>query len=60
MMSELLQYWVGFSRVPGIGPIRLRALLDHFGDIRQAWDASTATLRALGFDRRVCLNWAYR
>jgi len=52
MMSELLQYWVGFSRVPGIGPIRLRALLDHFGDIRQAWDASTATLRALGFDRR--------
>jgi len=51
-MSELLQYWVGFSRVPGIGPVRLRALLDHFGDVRQAWDASTATLHALGFDRR--------
>ncbi len=51
-MSEDLQYWVGFSRVPGIGPVRLRALLDHFGDIRQAWSASAATLRAIGFDRR--------
>ncbi|GAB4536801.1 MAG: DNA-processing protein DprA [Anaerolineae bacterium] len=51
-MSELLQYWIGFSRVPGIGPVRLRALLDHFGDVRQAWEASSATLRALGFDRR--------
>jgi DNA processing protein len=30
----------------------LRALLEHFGDIRQAWGASAATLRAIGFDRR--------
>lgn len=52
VLSELLQYWIGFSRVPGIGPVRLRALLDHFGDVCDAWGASTATLRALGFDRR--------
>ena len=51
-MSDLLEYWVGFSRVPGIGPVRLRALLDHFGGVRQAWEASTATLQALGFNRR--------
>lgn len=51
-MSDLLKYWIGFSRVPGIGPIRLRALLDHFGNVREAWGATTATLRALGFDRR--------
>jgi DNA processing protein len=51
-VTELLQYWVGFSRVPGIGPVRLRVLLDHFGDVRQAWEASVATLQALGFDRR--------
>ena len=51
-MSELLQYWVGFSRVPGIGPVRMRALLDHLGDVREAWQASTATLQAVGFDRR--------
>jgi DNA processing protein len=52
IVTELLQYWVGFSRVPGIGPVRLRVLLDHFGDVRQAWEASVATLQALGFDRR--------
>jgi len=51
-VTESLEYWVGFSRVPGIGPVRLRALLDHFGDIGQAWGASVATLRAIGFDRR--------
>ncbi len=51
-MTKWLEYWVGFSRVPGIGPVRLRALLDHFGDIRQAWGASAATLNAIGFDRR--------
>ena len=52
-MADLLKYWVGFSRVAGIGPIRLRALLDHFGgDIEAAWQASAATLRALGVDQR--------
>jgi DNA processing protein len=51
-VSEGLEYWIGFSRVPGIGPVRMRALLDHFGDIGQAWRASPATLQALGFDRR--------
>ncbi len=51
-MTDDLGYWIGFSRVSGIGPVRLRALLDHFGDIAQAWSASTATLQAIGFDRR--------
>jgi DNA processing protein len=51
-MADNLQYWVGFSRVPGIGPVRLRALLDYFGDIQAAWNASPATLLAVGLDRR--------
>jgi DNA processing protein len=52
-MADDLKYWVGFSRVPGIGPVRLRALLDHFGgDVGAAWQVSSATLRALGFDQR--------
>lgn len=52
-MADDLKYWVGFSRVHGIGPVRLRALLDHFGgDVQAAWQVSPATLRALGFDQR--------
>ncbi|MFN8418402.1 MAG: DNA-processing protein DprA [Anaerolineae bacterium] len=45
-MTSDLRYWVGFNRTKGIGPVRLRALIDHFGSIEAAWKASDAALRA--------------
>jgi DNA processing protein len=53
---ETLRYWLGFNLVRGIGPIRLRALLDAFGDIRAAWEASRSALEDLGLDRRALRN----
>ena len=50
------RYWVGFNIVRGIGPTRLRALLDYFGDIEQAWHAPAAELRRAGLDRRSLEN----
>jgi DNA processing protein len=47
-----LRYWVGFNRVTGIGPAKLRALLDHFGDLETAWHAESSELRQAGLDRR--------
>ncbi len=47
-----LAYWIGFNRVRGIGPARLRALLDHFGTIEAAWAAPSDALREVGLDRR--------
>jgi DNA processing protein len=47
-----LRYWVGFNRVTGIGPAKLRALLDHFGDLETAWHAGSSDLREAGLDRR--------
>ena len=47
-----LRYWVGFNRVLGIGPAKLRALLDHFGDLETAWHADASDLRQAGLDRR--------
>ncbi len=47
------QYWVGFSITKGIGPTRIRQLVDHFGSLREAWHASAGDLRAAGLDRRV-------
>jgi len=47
-----LAYWVGFNIVRGIGPTRLRALLDYFGDIERAWHAPEDELRRSGLDRR--------
>lgn len=50
------KYWVGFNIVPGIGPIRFKALLAHFGDAERAWHASDAELRAAGLDKRSIQN----
>jgi len=50
-MSDL-RYWIGFNRVMGIGPAKLRALLDHFGDLETAWHANSTDLREAGLDRR--------
>jgi len=47
-----LAYWIAFNRVRGIGPARLRALLDAFGTIEKAWNAPANELREVGLDRR--------
>ena len=55
-MTENLRFWIGFSKVSGIGPARLRALLDYYGDIELAWQANPGELRAIGLDRRSVEN----
>jgi DNA processing protein len=49
---DTLRYFIGFNLVQGIGPARLRALIDAFGDIERAWHASAEDLRRVGLDRR--------
>ncbi len=51
-----LGYWIGFNRVRGIGPARLRVLLDYFGSIEQAWQAPADALQGAGLDRRSLAN----
>lgn len=51
MRSEL-GYWLGFNYVSGIGPARLRVLLDHFGDVASAWKADADALQKAGLDKR--------
>jgi DNA processing protein len=46
-----LRYWIGFNKVTGIGAVRLRALLDHFGTIEAAWQAPAGELQAAGLDK---------
>jgi DNA processing protein len=51
-----LHYYIGFNLVQGIGPVRLRALLDVFGDAERAWHAPADALRHSGLDRRSLEN----
>ena len=51
-----LRYWLGFNVVRGIGPVRLRALLDIFGDVCTAWEAPQSALEEAGLDRRSLRN----
>src|SRR5689334_17515880 len=50
--GHALKYWIGFNRAKGIGPIRLRALIQYFGSIEAAWTASSDALQAAGIDQR--------
>ena len=51
-----LRYWIGFNKVSGIGAVRLRALLDRFGDLETAWKATAPELRGAGLDERSVEN----
>ncbi len=50
-MSDL-KYWLGFNLVKGIGPAKVQALLDYYGDLAAAWTASEEQLKRIGFDQR--------
>ena len=52
------RFWVAFNIVQGIGPVRLRALLDHFGDLETAWTASSVDLARTGLTQRALTNLA--
>ena len=53
MEASRLRYWLGFNLVPGVGPVRFRTLLDHFGEAEEAWRADSRALREAGLTARV-------
>src|SRR5947209_4226125 len=51
-MTDQTAYWVGLCKVPGIGPARMRRLLDYFGSAQEAWGAAYPDLLQAGLDAR--------
>ena len=48
-----LAYWVAFSRILGIGPVRFKLLLDYFHeDVAAAWKADRKELEQAGLDQK--------
>ena len=50
-------FWVGLSHIKGIGPIRFKKLIDHFGDAESVWNASPGQLRAVKIPEKVISNF---
>jgi DNA processing protein len=48
-----LKFWVGFSKIPGLGRVRIGQLFDHFGDLEHAWQASSSELKNAGLDSKL-------
>ena len=57
MLTENQKYWVGFNLVKGIGAVRLQRLLEYFGDLETAWNASPETLCEAGLSQRIVANF---
>ncbi|MEW5870196.1 MAG: DNA-processing protein DprA [Chloroflexota bacterium] len=55
-VDDSRKYWVGFNLVKGIGAARLRVLLEYFGDIGTAWDASPRRLEEAGLGSKLVEN----
>lgn len=49
-------YLVALNRVDGLGPIRLKKLLDYFGDPKNIWDAKLSELKNLRLPENVLAN----
>lgn len=47
------KYWLGFQRVPFIGPARIQRLLDRFESLEVAWTASAVDLGTVLDERAV-------
>jgi DNA processing protein len=42
------RYWIGFNLIKGIGAVRMQALIRHFGELENAWNAAPIDLARAG------------
>jgi DNA processing protein len=60
MTNQDIKYWVGFSRIPRIGRVKLSRLENQFGSMEAAWQADDNELSRAGLDKgsvNAIINW---
>jgi DNA processing protein len=60
MTSKDIKYWVGFSRIPRIGRVKLSRLENQFGSMEEAWRAADDELSRAGLDKgsvKAIVDW---
>jgi DNA processing protein len=63
MINKDIKYWVGFSRIPRIGRVKLSRLENQFGSMEAAWRATPAELSRSQLDKgsvNAIVNWRPR
>ncbi|HEY0070903.1 MAG TPA: DNA-processing protein DprA [Chloroflexia bacterium] len=55
-MHAQTPYYIALSKVPGVGPARVRLLLDHFGSVETAWHATLGDLLSSGLDAKSAMS----
>jgi DNA processing protein len=46
-MQKDIAYWVGFNKVPGLGPVKIYSIWKHFDSLKTAWNSPIHEFRAL-------------
>ncbi|MFU8826295.1 MAG: DNA-processing protein DprA [Brevefilum sp.] len=57
-MSDDKKYWIGFNLVRGIGSVRFRQILSHFGDLSIAWHAPIEAFAEIALPERALRNFS--
>lgn len=56
-MENEKKYWIGFTLVKGIGSVRFKRILSHFGDLSKAWQAPKEAYQEAGLPGKVLENF---
>lgn len=48
-----LRYWIGFSVIPKIGPVRMKRIWHYFQSMQLAWNAETIDLMRAGLEQEI-------
>ena len=56
VLNDSRLFWIGLNLVKGIGAVRIRTLLDFFGDVQSAWQASEKDLQSAGLSQNIVQN----
>jgi len=56
MENENLKYWLGLSKIQGVGAVRFKKLYSYFDSMATAWQADFKALKQTGLENSVAQN----
>jgi len=51
--QEEIKYWLSMAKIPGLGPVRLKRIWEHFDSMKRAWEADLENLRGAGLEQKI-------